>query len=95
MIKKYLKCSNLLILTVILPFIYGCVPGSDTSSLTGFLFGGGGLGGVALLDGGGAALGGGAELATLHQPEPASMLLLGSGLAAMSYFKSKTGRRKK
>ena len=99
---KYLK---LFALAAALPFIYGCGGGAGIGSLVGFLFGSGGLGSIgdiALLGGigggiagavGGAASGGGA--AGIATPEPATMLLLGSGLMTMSYFKAKAGRRNK
>jgi len=90
---KYIK---LIALAAVLPFIYGC--GAGVGSLVGFLFGGGGLTGseIALLGSTGVlGGGGGAGLATLSQPEPASMLLVGSGLLAMGYFKSKADRRSK
>jgi hypothetical protein len=101
--KDYLKYLKPAVLAVMLSFIYGCGPGAGAGSLIGFLFGNGGdIGGgtIALLGGGsaaggGIAAGGGAELATLHQPEPASMLLFGSGLMVMTYFKSKASRRNK
>ena len=54
--------------------------------------GGGSGGGIGALGGGDAPLSGGTELATLSQPEPASLLLLGGGLMVMSYF---TKNRKK
>jgi len=97
MVKKSSKYLKFFGLAVALPFIYGC--GSGSSSLIGFLFGGGGgagIGDIALLgSGGGTGLGGGAGLAGLHSPEPASMLLVGGGIMAMTYFKSKTNRRNK
>jgi len=104
--KNNFKYIKLVALAATLPFIYGC-GGAGIGSLVSFLFGGGGLGSIgdiALLGGigggiagavGGAAGGGAAGLATLSQPEPASMLLLGSGLMTMSYFKAKAGRRNK
>jgi len=93
------KCLKLVALAAALPFIYGCGTGAGIGSLVGFLFGGGGTE-IALLGGGGLpsvlGLGGeGAGVASLVNPEPASMLLVGSGLMAMSYFKSKTNRKNK
>lgn len=91
--SRYLK---FVALAATLPFIYGC-GGAGVGSLVGFLFGGGGgIGDIALLGlGGSSFLGGGAGLAAVHSPEPASMLLVGSGIMAMSYFKSKANRRSK
>jgi len=97
--KKYLKCLKFVVLAAALPFIYGC-GGAGVGSLVSFLFGGGlgSAGDIALLGGSlGAGLSGagGASLASLNQPEPASILLVGSGIMAMSYFKSKTNHRSK
>ena len=65
-----------------LPFIYGCGSGAGVGSLVGFLFGGGGAaaGGITLLASGGAdaLVGGSSSVASLVNPEPASMLLVGS-----------------
>jgi len=99
MINSIFKSLKLVGLAVALPFIYGCGSGAGVGSLVGFLFGGGGSlssGEIALLGSGiGETLAGtGAGLATIHQPEPATMVLFGSGLMAMTYFKSKTGRKK-
>ena len=87
--KTYAKLGKLAVLAAMLPFVYGC-GSSGVSSLASFLFGSTGIGGgIALLGGAGADAALGGEVATLVNPEPASMLLLGGGLAAMTYFKSK------
>lgn len=81
--------GKLVKLVALLPFVYGCGGGSGVSSLASFLFGSTGIGGgIALLSGAAAdvAISGGSSVATLVNPEPASMLLLGSGLAAAAYF---------
>ena len=90
--KKYLKQINLLILAAVLPFVQGCGAGGGIASLTSFLFGGGGGIGSFLPLGIAAATGGGTELAALHNPEPASMLLVGGGMMAMTYFRSRKNR---
>ena len=83
-----------------LPSVYGCgAGGGGIGALTGFLFGGagssfaGGVGGFLPL--GIAAAGGGVELAAIHNPEPASMLLVGGGMAAMTYLKSRKNHNSK
>lgn len=90
------KIKKLAILTGVLPLLYGC-GGGGSGALLAFLFGSAGIGGgTALLGGGGSGVGGGGtSLATLHSPEPASMLLIGGGLMAMSYVKAKMDQRNK
>ena len=97
MAKNYQRCLKFVVLASVLPFIYGCGAGG-VSSLVGFLFGSGlgSIGDIALLgSSGGGAAGVAAGAATLINPEPASMLLLGGGLATMTYFKAKVNQRKK
>ncbi len=89
---------NFSILSVVLPFVYGCQTG-----------GGGGLASALGVSGpaspaatGGTGDGGativttlqtGPEtIATIHNPEPATMLLLTGGLAAMAVYKRKISR---
>jgi len=96
--KNYQKYLKFVVLASALPFIYGCGAGAGIGSLVGFLFGsglGGSIGDIVLLGGGGGGGVGGGGIASLTQPEPATMLLLGSGLMTMSYFKAKAGRRNK
>jgi len=94
MIMKSSKYLKLVGLAAALPFIYGCGSGSGAGSLLSFLFGGGGTE-IALLGGSGLSGIGGGAVASLVNPEPASMLLVGGGLMAMSYFKSKNNRKSK
>ena len=74
-----------------LPFVYGCGGGGGVSSLASFLFGSTGIGGgIALLGGTVTEVAlAGTEVATLTNPEPASMLLLGGGLAAAAFLARK------
>lgn len=101
--KKYIRFANLFVLTVVLPFVYGCGSGGgDVASLGSFLFGGGN---ATLMDSGNALplelavasteAVGSAGLATIHNPEPATMLLMGSGVVAMAYVKSRKNRGSK
>ncbi len=103
----YYRLANLMLLSVLLPTISGCGAGGGAGGgIGGFisaLFGGSGSGseGSGLLGfiGGGitGGSGGGTEtittLASVHNPEPATMFLMGSGIAAMAMFK-KNARKK-
>lgn len=77
-----------------LPFIVGC--GGGGAAFLGSLFGASGtlLASSASAAGGAAAAAAGAGAAgagaTLVNPEPATMLLMGSGMAAMAIFKSRS-----
>ena len=82
-----------IIVCLSLPLLAGCGGGgSGLLGLVGSLFGGpiGGAGLLSLLDSGiGFTNDGGAGLAAVHNPEPATMLLLGGGMAAMARLKSR------
>jgi hypothetical protein len=98
--KKINKIKGLVskaLIVLMLPFLGGCIAGGGLGlgALFG-LFGGAaaGIGGLlASLGGGAGGVGGaaatGAGIATISNPEPASMILFGSGVAAMTYFKNR------
>ncbi|MCA9401484.1 MAG: PEP-CTERM sorting domain-containing protein [Candidatus Omnitrophica bacterium] len=95
MFKVKNKLSNLLSAVLLLPFLVGCNGGGGGSSLSGLngLFTGSSEGGfddtifsIARL---GADVPEQLGVAVHHNPEPTTMLLLGTGLASMAYFKNK------
>ena len=82
------KIKNFLMLSILLPVVSGCGGGGGGSLAS--LFGGSpSTTGSSITGGGGGIVGGGGGeiLPTLNNPEPATLLLLGSGIAAISYFK--------
>lgn len=83
------KLHNLFLFSMLLPFIYGCNSGTGGSSPVGSV---GGLfeSGPSVTGGSGTIIPPGGEevVAQLHNPEPATMLLIGGGIAAMGYIKS-------
>jgi len=83
LIKKYG------LLAIVVPMLTGCGSGGSGFLGLGSLFSGVGsiLGGSG---GGGSLLSGGSDgLASISNPEPATMILMGSGMAAMAYYKNK------
>ena len=85
----------IVLLFVLLPFVYGCQGGGGGSHggpaagfngpTSSFISDGGS-------SGGGEGGSGGDSIAQIHNPEPATMLLMGSGLMAIGFRRT---RRKK
>lgn len=92
----YVHYLQALTLALLIPCLYGCGSGGDNSaSLSSFAFGSGDAT-VSLLSSGddpgappaqdsfsSTSAITSTQLATIHNPEPATMLLLGSGIVAM------------
>ena len=87
------RFKNYAVLSLLLPFVYGCQGGggggggSAASGLLPVSDGGSGISGLSGLSGGSGDPG--TTIATIHNPEPATMLLIGGGLMAMRYYKTK------
>lgn len=85
MLKSFKKYG---LLAITVPLLTGCV--DQVAGLgIGSLFSGGTSGAIALAGAPAPALNPDLLAAAGHNPEPASMFLLGSGMATMAYFKRK------
>ena len=82
------RSLNFLMLSLMLPVASGCTGGGGSASALGSLFGASSSGSTLSLSGGELAGSGAASLAAIHQPEPATMLLVGGGMIAMGYFRN-------
>lgn len=98
MVKNLLsKSYNWFLFVILLPVMYGCNEGGSGTASLGSLFG---PQDAATLASGASdpsttlAVTAGVESAghigTITNPEPATMLLLGSGMMAMAYFKNRS-----
>ena len=82
-------------LALLLPCLYGCKGGSSGAgsgaSLSSFAFGSGDdTGSLSSFSGTDTTTG--TQLGTIHNPEPATMLLFGSGIAAMRFARNRRNR---
>lgn len=88
-----MRVYNLMLVSM-LPFIYGCLGGGgsgSSGSSAGLVGGSESLGGGAGVGVGSGIVGGvtpGNGLEGIHNPEPATMLLVGGGIAAMAYYRN-------
>ena len=67
--------------------------GGGSESLLAGLSGGSGDGAFGFSGGSGELGGGSGSIATLDQPEPASLVLFGSGLAGLAYLRRRKTRK--
>lgn len=85
------RFSKLAMGSLMLPFFCGC--GGGGVALLGSLFGAGTTAGAvastSALEGGTLALASAAIPATIHNPEPATMLLLGGGVVVLGLLNRK------
>ena len=85
MLKRVDVLINNVCLLLTLPLLSGCLGGGITSLGLGSLFGIGGARELAFLGDSSVT-----QIAQTHNPEPATMVLMGSGLAALACYRKAT-----
>ena len=86
---RMMRTLNFLMISV-LPLLSGCNEGGSGAGSVGSLFGA--SSDVLTLGSGPTGApgpGGGSDLASIHQPEPTTMLLVGGGMMAIAYFRNR------
>ena len=87
-----LRLTALAVCIIAVLTLSGCFGGGGGGSAsTGSYYAGGGSysGGSSSTGGGSSSTGGGSTISTVHNPEPATVVLFGSGLIAYALFKIK------
>ena len=99
MLKKHFLLLKLILLGLFLPWVYGCLEGSSQLSGGSSLEGGSGNASSSVSSPSTSTTttapgsGTGSLIARVHQPEPTTLLLLGSGVITIAFFKRPKTKR--